>query len=185
MSQEHPHQYVVPDSIEPVVGWKGWMLKNRRLSSPSFLHYWQPGKTAQARCVHTGDPDYDIPPHTEAPQEKCTCGFYLAQNAANAFRYGYVLGEVCGWGKVIEHEDGWRTEYAYPKMFYTDIEEDVPALRAYGVPIMTLKPRDLHALVVDHTSNSPLYWWIAAMEAGYRMRKMRREKLKGGWPHEC
>lgn len=41
---------VVPDSIEPVVGWKGLNLKDGILYSPSYSFEWRPGAPAEAFC---------------------------------------------------------------------------------------------------------------------------------------
>jgi hypothetical protein len=57
-------------------------------------------------------------------------------------------GEVCLWGTVVEHEDGWRAQYAYPKNFVVplsmvpfgmgSVERWLAALAAYGCDIFVL-----------------------------------------------
>ena len=32
-------------------------------------------------------------------------------------RYGSIYGELYLWGTVVEHQLGWRAQYAYPKNF--------------------------------------------------------------------
>jgi len=55
----------------------------------------------------------------ELPGLKCTCGVYAAKNIKHLNQCGYskfaVRGEVFMWGRVVEHERGWRAEFAYPK----------------------------------------------------------------------
>lgn len=59
-------------------------------------------------------------PHTDAPEEKHTCGFYLHYDIDRAVsisrmfhttipnRFDFVA-LVCAWGKVIHHETGCRS----------------------------------------------------------------------------
>lgn len=59
-----------------------------------------------------------------------------------------VHGEVSLWGTVIEHEDGWRAQFAYPKSFVvpaailpsemSSIESWLAVLRAYRCDIFLL-----------------------------------------------
>jgi hypothetical protein len=68
-------------------------------------------------------------PHP-APQRRCGCGIYALKKAqavdelrrAHTPRHSYaaalrtfVSGEVSLWGRLIEHEHGYRAEYAYPR----------------------------------------------------------------------
>lgn len=85
--------------------------------------------------------DIMLPPlHTEAPAESCSCGIYALKSRAAAVAYGQhtsVLGEVYLWGKVIEGEDGYRAQYAYPKSLtirHRDHDGD-GELGEYGVPV--------------------------------------------------
>lgn len=71
----------------------------------------------------------DFEPHL-APRPDCHCGVYAARNEsdvhellrARRHRWYYaapvrveVTGEVALWGKLIEHEQGYRAELAYPR----------------------------------------------------------------------
>jgi hypothetical protein len=59
-----------------------------------------------------------------APREDCACGIYAARDPAAILSYlrgrdepatvARVLGRVQLWGRVIEHEAGWRAERARP-----------------------------------------------------------------------
>ncbi len=41
---------VIPDAIEPVVGWRSFVLRDQMLVSPQQGHVWLPGAKAEARC---------------------------------------------------------------------------------------------------------------------------------------
>jgi len=52
-----------------------------------------------------------------APAPDCTCGVYAMDSAIKAQNLAphpfvpeglLVLGQVEGWGRIVEHEDGWR-----------------------------------------------------------------------------
>jgi hypothetical protein len=68
-----------------------------------------------------------------------------------------LYGEVNLWGTVVEHEQGWRTQFAYPKSLYlpsdtlphssAPIQDRLRGLIAYGVNIF----------VGDDTRNIPLW----------------------------
>lgn len=177
LNEEGSPLFVVPDAIEPVVGWKSWVLsRNGYLISPNFPYWWEPNAAAQAKCDHPGDEKYDIPPHTAAPNEKCNCGFYIARDAVTAFAYGYILGEIYGWGKVIQHELGWRVEYAYPKIFYVDIEPYKSFLREFDVPIMVMPPSEVGRLVLDDKNKSKIDY--ENLSRGFLLRNMQRRRYE-------
>jgi hypothetical protein len=126
----------IPDTIDPVVGWRTWMLipdepgarQEWRLGSPVEQIRWTPRIPMRARC----------PRCSAAPDRHCSCGIYafttgpfvkdLGCSAGPwmpttpiALRCPFrlpkvrcVVGEVAGWGRVIRHTKGWRAELAYP-----------------------------------------------------------------------
>lgn len=61
------------------------------------------------------------------PDENCSCGYHatktipdygdLAHLAANNDD-NYVLGKIAMWGRIIEHDEGYRAEFAYPQVLY-------------------------------------------------------------------
>jgi hypothetical protein len=122
---------LVPDSIEPVVGWRCWRVVDTRegfvLSSASRGIAWPPGLALEAACPR-GDHD--------PPSERCSCGIYAAREPELVLSYfppvvrsavtivspailGYdsvmAVGTVSLWGDVVESERGWRAQYAYPR----------------------------------------------------------------------
>jgi len=116
----------IPDYISPVVGYRVWTWNVLGLKSLCGMS-WHPGQSLAARCKAStvvgtlidrakaaGDS------HT-APQENCTCGIYAIKTlhrfrSAGYERYG-IYGEVYLWGTIVEHELGYRAQFAYPKTF--------------------------------------------------------------------
>jgi hypothetical protein len=116
----------VPDSIEPVLGWRAWALAallehNDGPASAIALKSvtwpqepWPAGRPAVASC-HLGH---------EAPGGVCTCGIHAFRHATDlrtVFQPDIidapptVVGPVLGWGTVAMHERGWRAKFAYPE----------------------------------------------------------------------
>ena len=97
-----------------VTAFRGWHLgfdgQSYSLVSDYLLDpaYWTPGQPLKAQCHRRlGDDDHE-PPHRE-----CRCGLYAAKKPTDAI--GNIIGTVAMWGRYVEHERGWRAEYAYPK----------------------------------------------------------------------
>jgi ribosomal protein S27AE len=108
--------------VAPLVGWRRWtvpMFRDVLLSNNEIE--WKPGEklvathTPVALAVKcTGD-------------EHCSCGIYAyktreqAQNEENPpDKTMHIWGEVYLWGRVVEHEKGFRAQFAYPKAFVAD-----------------------------------------------------------------
>ena len=103
---------------------------------------WRPGEAFTAECKTQGC--------HEVPRSDCTCGIYASKSLDHLRRIGYtenrIHGEVCLWGTIIEHEDGWRAQFAYPKNFVLplslvpfamgEIESWLASLAAYGCDIL-------------------------------------------------
>jgi hypothetical protein len=110
--------FAVPDSIEPVTGWRAWALARTPDGRPELRpiiysgERWPAGQVARAEC----------PPHAmsghRAPVADCTCGLYavdgLDRLPAVTGRDITVIGSVSVWGTLIEHESGLRAELGYP-----------------------------------------------------------------------
>jgi hypothetical protein len=107
---------IIPDYISPVVGYRVWRWDATGLKSLNGSQ-WQPGKTIEAECRIQGH---------EAPQADCKCGIHAAKTVAHLRREGYdrygIYGEVYLWGTVVEHQQGWRAQFAYPKNFVVPFE---------------------------------------------------------------
>jgi len=101
----------VPDSISPIIAYRAWFLSPSGLMSLNG-EFWPPNRRLEASCKRSPDPH-------EPPHGACSCGVYAAKSVDQLQRIGYaelgVRGEVYLWGTVVEHELGWRAQYAYPK----------------------------------------------------------------------
>ena len=122
---------------------------------------WVPRRTVRASCLLTRPGPSGDPRH-EAPGEECRCGYY-ASSQVDKLRQLFMhqrspfigrralslcVGEVACWGKVVRHERGLRSRFAYPsrlflrganngsEMIGTELASE------YGVPI-TIVPPDL------------------------------------------
>ena len=154
----------IPDYISPIVAYRAWQWDATGLKS--FCgEPWHPSRTLAARCTRfVGDAAHHF---HDAPQMNCTCGIYAAKSRENLRRAGYmgfgIHGEVYLWGTVVEHQLGWRAQYACPKNFFLPLEmlpvsmgllqPRLKALLAYGC--------DVHITARD--GNMPL--WIGG--SGY------------------
>jgi hypothetical protein len=71
----------------------------------------------------------------DVPSESCQCGIYALRDRARLYcspyyRQAEVVGAVSLWGKIIPGEDGYRAQFAYPLVLYTDSK-----LVDYGVKV--------------------------------------------------
>lgn len=120
---EDPGVSEIPDLIEPIVGWRCWRVYNdgslAALNAGSYgPEVWPPREAKQATCHKSTylNPLAGRRDHTNGPRESCSCGYYAAKLLSKAQwpESNYAYGRVAMWGKVIEHEGGFRGEYAYP-----------------------------------------------------------------------
>lgn len=91
--------------------------------------------------------------HT-APNQQCSCGFYAFNNLCTAAGYSLrggkrtILGAVTGSGKLMIHDNGWRSEKTEVVAFYlprikiglsvfrsASVEEAESLARTYSVPL--------------------------------------------------
>ena len=107
-----------PDAIDPIRAWRVWLpsvdvdgsLMLCSLTEAGGGARWAAGDPLRASCP-TGE--------HEAPRGECTCGIYAHKSWASASHHargvaGAVVGEVQLWGRVIEHERGYRAQFARP-----------------------------------------------------------------------
>lgn len=132
-----------PDYVSPIVGHRVWQSDAAGLKSLNGVS-WKSGEPLTAQCRTHGC--------HESPRPNCTCGIYASKSLDHLRRLGYtesrIHGEVCLWGTVVEHEDGWRAQFAYPKKFVVPLsmvpfgirraEPWVAKLAAYGCDIFVL-----------------------------------------------
>ena len=144
----------IPDYISPIVGHRVWTWDAKGLKSLCGER-WKPGKSLAARCRASvvvgpiaGRAEAVHDAH-EPPQTNCTCGVYASKSLEQLLTTGYakcgIHGEVYLWGTVVEHELGWRAQFAYPKTLFLpsdlipsdtkEMESRLEALAAYGTDI--------------------------------------------------
>lgn len=144
---------VIPDSIEPVEGWKLLRIKRpgaRILCSPQQKHFnWEPQEKAVASCIYGRHPRGG---DTPAPAEDCTCGIYMVSTPSRAMDYYDITGKFAlvklkGWGKVVPASHGARVQYSYPAEIYL-IDSDEESRRKFefewGVPTKLLTYAEAH-----------------------------------------
>jgi hypothetical protein len=154
----------VPDYISPVVGFRVWQWDATGLRSLNG-EKWVAHQPLSAVCradacgsisglsKATHNPD-------ELPCFKCTCGVYAARTMEHLNQCGYqkfgVHGEVYLWGKVVEHERGWRAQFAYPKRLF--LSPDILPFTLAGIQsrLKTLTAYRIDVFVADPNGNIPL-----------------------------
>jgi hypothetical protein len=110
---------------EAIVGWRTWELsddgEDGALLHPvgSGVDVWTQRHPMTARCAVMPFLALFRRPH-EAPDPGCRCGIYAARSLEDfdrprpAWPPPPVIGTVSLWGRVVEHERGWRAAFAYP-----------------------------------------------------------------------
>jgi hypothetical protein len=127
-----------PDYADPLIGWRVWCVvataDGLRLGSVIHDERWPIGMELVAECRAEG--------RHEAPDEACTCGIHAAREPATVWSYlrgrdepgtvARVLGRVLLWGRVVEHEGGWRASHALPLDLVATEPELARGLAAYA-----------------------------------------------------
>jgi len=94
-----------------IVGWRIWKLCNGLLDSLFVTYTWPPGTFERSSCKQHG---YDnvgcyenVGYHAFKDKEQ-------AEREASMYTHWWpcVIGSIAMWGVVIEHKNGWRSEYA-------------------------------------------------------------------------
>jgi hypothetical protein len=172
----------VPDLISPIVGYRAWKWNTTVLQSLCGER-WYPRQPLAARCraaTIVGRADVVHDAH-DLPQTNCTCGVYASKSFEQLRTTGYerfgIHGEVYLWGTVVEHEVGWRAQFAYPKTLFLspdlipsdtkEMEFRLEALAAYGTDIFIGGDRE----------NIPLFRRGSGFDAA------GLNCLTGGWVH--
>jgi hypothetical protein len=116
---------IIERSVEPITGWRVWDLSDSAPGGPllhpvgSGVDIWPPGRPVEARCGASPLLTWSRRPH-DAPDPACRCGIHGARSLEEierprpAYPPPTVVGSVSLWGRVIEHERGWRAAFGYP-----------------------------------------------------------------------
>lgn len=143
-----------PDMVEVITAWRAWDVKltneGWRLDALGKNCVWEPRKEISARCLNNNSillPNpYGLHPTSQlghpAPQMNCDCGVWAFKNLddlvaaiGNKYKTVRVLGSVSLWGRVIETENGYRAQYAYPSELWL-LDESLEELGyIYDVPV--------------------------------------------------
>ena len=102
----------------------------------------------------------------QAPHLTCMCGIYAYKEKPRLLReirninsgLRLVYGEINLWGKVIEHEDGYRAQFGYPKRLWC-----TPAIEplagwigyVYGVPCEVMPSEDGEEIKIKSPRSKP------------------------------
>lgn len=152
-----PHASLpVPDYCEPLVAWRTWQRESSTQDLPrlvsSFNMIWEPYQRFEAKHRSLA---YEFFPHQQPelcqsspcdawnPHHHYGCGIYGVKTREqlkgwlNASFYLYtetVIGQVYLWGNIIEHERGYRAQYAYPKCIVYTEKNATMLTKIYGIP---------------------------------------------------
>lgn len=126
-----------PDYTHTITAWRGWEYKHGMLESLGLSSMWEPRRAPQAVCRSGLN-------HL-APYLGCQCGYWsfktregLTEALATYAAVVDVIGQVEIWGRVVECENGWRSEYAYPKELWL-LDKGLESVSwRYGVPVRRL-----------------------------------------------
>jgi len=151
----------VPDYISPIIGYRVWKWDGTGLKSLNG-EPWLPQRRLAATCRARNSHDTHEPPQTD-----CTCGIYAAKTFHHLCSTGYdrygVQGEVNLWGTVVEHELGYRAQFAYPKTLLLSPGALTPALVEIQSRLKMLTTYRIDIFVADPKGNIPLW----GMDVGY------------------
>lgn len=120
-----------PETLrEPILAYRAWRIAENLLHSCTSDCAWQPRERMDARC------SYGIE-HARVPAWDCQCGFYAYKTDAALTRSRYargriVIGRVALWGRVVDHDHGYRAEHAYPQVLYLRGNELDDVIRSVG-----------------------------------------------------
>jgi hypothetical protein len=120
------------DTTEPVIGFRSW--RAYEIGDLLSLHSgerWMPGVDFTAHCK----------PHSvhAVPHRDCVCGVHAFRDLCHVTPRALgtaVTGAVALWGRIIEHELGFRAQHARPvallESYYAQRVADV-----YGLPVLS------------------------------------------------
>jgi preprotein translocase subunit YajC len=189
----------VPDYISPIVGFRVWQWDATGLRSLNGER-WVAHQPLSAVCradVCGSIAGLSKATHNpaELPSFGCTCGVYAARTMEHLRQCGYkklgVHGEVYLWGTVVEHERGWRAQFAYPKVLFlaadtlpfslSEINSRLTTLAEFGTDIFLQRDCERVALW-KHSSGfdaAGLDYLIEARREHY-VRRQQERTLKPG-----
>jgi hypothetical protein len=153
---------VVPDFCEAITAYRAFgVTRTGTLCSLNGCD-WPARQPLHATC---GVALYSVEQREQhpAPQMDCSCGIYAMKDAERLVEWWWLCetagcyGIVRLWGRVIEHEHGYRAEYAYPgELVCGDLDVALRIEQRYGVPVNVFR-RPRREPAYHYTSMRP-YW---------------------------
>lgn len=136
LENPYPASARSPDYMHTITAWRGWDSDGCVLQSLGNKEEWRPRMSIPADCACSTHP---------APDLHCRCGYWsfkrpelMKKALHNYIEDVAVVGSVEIWGRVIECENGWRSEFAYPKELWL-LKPGLESLSwTYGVPVRRL-----------------------------------------------
>jgi hypothetical protein len=89
-----------------IIGWRFWKLCNGLLYSVFIPYTWHPGIFERSSSKQDGFKNPGYHAFKDKEQAESEASIHFAHWSPS------VVGSVAMWGEVIEHEHGWRSEYA-------------------------------------------------------------------------
>jgi hypothetical protein len=128
------------ETSEPVIGFRSW--RAYEIGDLLSLHSgerWVPGVDLTAHCK-------PHPVHA-VPHRDCVCGVHAFRDLCHVRPQALgtaVTGAVALWGRIVEHELGFRAQHARPvalcESHYAQRVADV-----YGLPVLSRESLELEA----------------------------------------
>ena len=110
-----------------IIAWRAWKFSNGKLVSPYTKNVWEPQKAFEANAnpwtTNAGIFAHKRPEHVLEQENDWT-----------------VVGTALLWGDVVEHEDGYRAEFAIPFEFHFFAEGITPGFQKWLVEEFTSAP---------------------------------------------
>jgi len=138
----------------PILAWRAWTLVETaaglELRSVVYPHPWPTRRPLRMVCEPGGCLG------ARWPMQAHSCGIHGFKDRAGAVAFPsmwearrftqqhispeqYVVGQVSIWGRVVEHERGYRGELAYPYALLLSPEQErlaAPLAARYGVDVL-------------------------------------------------
>ena len=126
--------------VEAIEAFRSWRVdpNDSYLHSQFYTCAWAPYRKMEAICM-SGE---------YCCAGSCDAGIYatkgpildfLANVAPSGDSY-CILGKVWLWGRILECEDGYRAEFAYPSLIYNTHARSAEFAQRYGVPLLLRPP---------------------------------------------
>src|SRR5262245_61501086 len=114
-----------------VIGWRCWRLCNGLLNSVFVSYTWRPGIFERSSAERYLSQDRGYHPLSDNPGYHAFRDKERAESEASYHDwFPAVIGSAAMWGEVIEHEHGWRSEYAAVRSL-TEITGDISFSRKH------------------------------------------------------